>query len=139
MILAIRISGRVETTTKVEETLFRLRLRRKYSATLLADTPENRTLLRSVRSFIAYGSASDATLVKLVEARGQPTDKSKKVDADKVVKHLTSKGFEDSGIRPFFRLHPPRKGIDSKLHVGVKKGVLGDNKEAINALVERML
>jgi len=36
-------------------------------------------------------------------------------------------------------LHPPRKGIESKKHFGVGKGVLGDNKEKINELLERML
>ncbi|KKL95423.1 hypothetical protein LCGC14_1854700, partial [marine sediment metagenome] len=40
-------------------------------------------------------------------------------------------------LKPFFRLHPPRKGIKSKLHF--PKGVLGDNKEKINDLVLRML
>jgi large subunit ribosomal protein L30 len=42
-------------------------------------------------------------------------------------------------IKPFFRLHPPRGGIDSAKHFGIKKGVLGNNKESINKLIERML
>jgi hypothetical protein len=41
------------------------------------------------------------------------------------------------GIKPFFRLHPPRKGINSKIQY--PKGVLGNNKEDINKLIERML
>jgi hypothetical protein len=40
-------------------------------------------------------------------------------------------------LKGFFRLHPPRKGIKSKLQY--PKGVLGDNKESINKLIERML
>ena len=40
-------------------------------------------------------------------------------------------------LKPFFRLHPPRGGIKSKIHF--PKGVLGNNKEKINDLVERML
>ncbi len=39
----------------------------------------------------------------------------------------------------FFRLHPPRRGIESKKHFGVGKGVLGDNGEKINELLVRML
>ena len=40
-------------------------------------------------------------------------------------------------LKGFFRLHPPRKGINSKLQY--PKGVLGDNKKDINKLIERML
>jgi len=36
-------------------------------------------------------------------------------------------------------IHPPRKGIESKKHFGVGKGVLGNNKKEINKLIERML
>jgi len=51
MILAIRISGLVEIPKKVNETLFRMRLRRKYAAVLLKPTEENMKLLASVRNF----------------------------------------------------------------------------------------
>jgi glycosyltransferase involved in cell wall biosynthesis len=47
--------------------------------------------------------------------------------------------YEELNLKPFFSLHPPRKGINSKKHFGVKKGVLGDNKEQINDLIKRML
>ena len=46
---------------------------------------------------------------------------------------------EHLGLKPFFRLHSPRGGINSKAHFPVRKGVLGDNKEKINELVKRML
>ncbi len=140
MLLAIRISGQVDLISKVKETLHRLRIRRKYAATLLPNTPENQKKLKSVRNFIAYGTLDDKTLVALIEKRGQPIDKSKKLDAAAIAKDLEKKKPEDLNLKPFFRLHPPRGGIDSKLHVGVsKKAVLGDHKEKINELVRRML
>jgi large subunit ribosomal protein L30 len=46
---------------------------------------------------------------------------------------------QDGKLKPFFRLHPPRKGIESKKHFGVGKGVLGNNGDGINDLVLRML
>ena len=56
----------------------------------------------------------------------------------KIVEELEKgKKYEELNLKPFFRLHPPRKGIKSKLHF--PKGVLGDNKEKINELVKRML
>lgn len=138
MILVIRISGHVNIPSKVVETLFRMRLRRKYSAVLLADSVENRKLLEHVRNFTAYGIVSDAMLEKLLETRGVRADK-KPIDVKKMVTALHTKTMAEAGLKPFFRLHPPRKGIESKKHFGINKGVLGDHKEAIDRLVERML
>lgn len=138
MIIAIRISGLVEMPQAAQETLFRMRLRRKYSAVLLQSTPANLKLLQNVRNFIAYGDIDSQTLALLTEKRGVSKDK-KKVDAKKVLESLEKKGLEGSGLKPFFRLHPPRGGIDSKIHYPIRDGVLGDNKKDINALVRRML
>jgi len=140
MILAIRISGLVEIPKKVNETLFRMRLRRKYAAVLLKPTEENMKLLASVRNLIAFGTIDNETLKLLIEKRGQLIDKkAKKMDAAKVIEGLDKKTLVDFGLKPFFRLHPPRGGIDTKVHFPIRKGVLGDNKEKINDLVRRML
>ena len=78
-------------------------------------------MVKSVRNQVAYGEITDETYKQLKEKRG--------------LKDPNNKGQ----IKPYFRLHPPRGGIDSKLHFGVKKGVLGDNKDKINDLIMRML
>ena len=128
MILVIRISGMVKVPKSVSETLYRLRLRRKYSAILLEDDNQTRKLLHKVRSYVAYGKVDEKTLEKLISSRGQKT------------KNPEGKRFlAKKGLKPFLRLHPPRGGIDSKKHFGVNKGVLGDNKDKIKELVERML
>ena len=62
-----------------------------------------------------------------------------KIDAKKTAEELEKKNLNELGLKPFFSLHPPRGGIESKKHFGVGKGVLGDNKKAINKLLERML
>jgi len=139
MIVVIRIRGLVGVPGNVEETLHRVRLRRKYSAVLLKDNEENIKMLKKIRDYVAYGKINDEMLGKLVESRAQNIDKKKKIDAKKVVSEIGKKSYEDLGIKPFFRLHPPRKGIDAKKHFGVDKGVLGDNKEKINELLGRML
>lgn len=138
MIIAIRILGLVEIPKKVNETLFRMRLRRKYTAVLLKETEENLKLLKSVRNLVAYGPINPETLKLLIEKRGKPLPSNKgKIDAPKIIEQLDKKRLLDLGIKPYFRLHPPRGGIDSKIHF--PKGVLGDNKEKINDLVRRML
>jgi large subunit ribosomal protein L30 len=139
MYLVIRISGMVGLQRKIVESLDRIRLRRKYSAVLLDETPENNKLLLNIRNFVAYGRISEKNIVKLIDKRGQKIEKNKKIDAKKISSELGKKKLSDFGLKPFFRLHPPRKGIESKKHFGVGKGVLGDNKEKINDLLEKML
>lgn len=138
MILAIRISGLVEIPKKVNETLFRMRMRRKYTAVLLKPTEQNLKLLKKMRNLIAYGTISPAGIKLLIEKRGQSIDK-KKIDVAKVVEQLDKKNLQDLGVKPFFRLHPPRGGIDSKVHFPIRKGVLGDNQDKIEELMRRML
>jgi len=115
MISVVRITGDVGLAKEVRETLFRLRLRRKYACIVLENpSKEQLGMIKSVRNFVAYGELNPETHKELVDKRGQKD-------------------------KPFFRLHPPRKGIASKKHFGVGKGVLGDNKDKINDLIKRML
>ncbi len=113
MIAVIRIKGQVALRKTVKETLDRLRLRRKYSCIVIENPNEAQLgMINSVRDFVAFGEINEETYNKLKEARGK---KGKK----------------------FFRLHPARGGMKTKLHF--PKGVLGDNKEKINDLILRML
>jgi large subunit ribosomal protein L30 len=140
MILVIRIAGLVTMRKADNEALDRLRVRRKYSAVLVKPTPENMKLIQHLRNFIAYGDITKETLTLLIQKRGQPIKKGARIDAKAVVEALEKKSLKELGLKPFFRLHPPVGGIDSKLHFGTsKKAVLGDNKSAINDLVRRML
>lgn len=138
MIIVIRISGMVDVPENVSYLLDSIRLRRKYSAILIHETPENMKMLNLIRSFVAFGKITNENLVKLISLRGERSD-GKKIDAESVTKNLDKKSLHEQGLKPFFRLHPPRKGIESKKHFGIGKGVLGDNKEHINLLLERML
>ncbi|GAI87735.1 unnamed protein product [marine sediment metagenome] len=113
MIAVIRIHGKVGLKKDVDETLKRLNLRNKYSCIILENpTKEQVGMVKKVRDFVAYGKINDETFEELKKKRGKKE-------------------------KSFFRLHPPRGGIKSKLHF--PKGVLGDNKEKINDLIERML
>ena len=140
MIAIIRISGRVNMKTDIEETLDRLRLKRKYACVVIKDDVITRGMLAKVRDFVAYGEIKKETFEKLIEKRGQLVDKTKKTDLKKAAEEIEKgKNFSEVNLKPFFRLHPPRRGIESKKHFGVGKGILGNNKEKINELVERML
>ncbi len=115
MIAIIRIKGQVKVRGDFTETMERLRLKKKYSCIVL-EKPKKEELgmIKKIRDFVAFGEIDKDTYNELVAKRGK---KGKK----------------------FFRLHPPRGGIESKKHFGVGKGVLGDNGKEINKLIRRML
>jgi large subunit ribosomal protein L30 len=140
MKVIIRITGDVNLRKDVRETLRRLRLRKKYSCVVLKDTKVNLGMIKKIHDYVAYGEIQKVVLEKLIEKRAKLIDKTKKIDFKKVAESI-EKGekFEKLNIKPFFGLHPPRGGIDCKKHFGVNKGVLGNNKEHINKLIERML
>jgi len=117
MICIIRIKGQVGITKETTDTLYRLRLRKKYACVLLEPTKVNLGMINRVKDFVAFGEISEEMKKELIQKRG--------------------KKDVDGKLKPFFRLHPPRKGIKSKVHY--PKGVLGNNKEKINELVKRML
>jgi len=138
MICIIRIRGEVGLNKDVAETLNRMRLMRKYTCVVITPNPENMGMLKKVKDHVAFGEITDKTFEELLAKRGQLVDKTKKVDTKKAADEIKKgKKFEELNLKPFFRLHPPRKGIHSKLHY--PKGVLGNNKEKINDLVLRML
>ncbi len=153
LIAVVRITGEVKVKPEIVDTLYRLRLRRKYSCVLINSANKGLMgMLWRVRQSVAYGEINKETLVKLLTARGQKTEKASSSDksnenskkAAKAVnieeaagEIILGKKLEELGIKPFFRLHPPRKGINSKLQY--PQGVLGNNKHDINKLIERML
>jgi large subunit ribosomal protein L30 len=139
----IRIKGDVKIKKEIKETFFRMRLRRKYACVVFNPTKEDLGRIKSLKDLIAYGEIDKETFIKLVEKRGQLIDKNKKINlkksAEELFTNLGKKKYEDFNLKPFFRLHPPRGGIDTKKHFGVKKGVLGNHKDKINKLIEKML
>jgi len=110
MIAAVRIAGEVGLRREIKETLNRLRLKKKYSCVVFEKPNEIQLgMIRKVKNFVAFGEINKETYEELKKKRGVKDKKG--------------------NLKPFFRLHPPRKGIESKKHFGVGRGVLGDNKE----------
>lgn len=168
MISIIRIAGMVGINKDVEETFKRLRLRKKHSCVVLPKpTKEQEGMIKKIRGLVAYGEISEKTFEKLIEKRGQILKKSAfneknknnekgkvkndsktnlsksskldlRKDSKKIIEELKKgKSYEELNLKPFFRLHPARGGMNSKEHF--PKGVLGNHKEKINELIERML
>jgi len=138
MIAIIRIRGLVNVKGDIEETMYRLRLRKKFSCVILNENKEIDGMIKKIRNHVALGNIDDETLRLLIEKRGKKSgDKAvKKDEVEKIIEEIKNDNIKT--IKPFFRLHPPIKGFkDIKSHY--PKGDLGNRKEKINDLIKRML
>ena len=70
MIAIVRITGDVGLRKTVRETLYRLRLRRKYSCVIIKENEINLGMMKKVRDFVAYGEIKDEVLEELIVKRG---------------------------------------------------------------------
>ena len=148
----VRIRGIVNVRKEVEDTLRMLNLQRNCHATLIDDRPSYLGMLRKVQSYVTWGEASKETISLLLRKRGRTignkriTDEyAKKIgyeSIDEIADALFNLKIELKdlpGVKPVFRLHPPRKGfrgsIKKSYNVGGETGYRG---EAINELIRRM-
>jgi large subunit ribosomal protein L30 len=147
---AVLVRSLVGAPQPIIDTLKMLNLTRKNHCSLVKK--ENEGMLKKVEAYITYGEIDEETLKKLILKRGRLLG-DKRVDEkyfekfgglDIVVKELLDgkKKLKDFGLKPVFRLHPPRKGFERK---GIKRfyregGALGYRpKEAMIDLLNRMM
>ncbi len=156
--LVIRIRGTVDVHPDIEKTLHLLRLRQRYAAALYhSSLPGIEGMLRKVQDWATWGEIERDPLIELLRKRGRLYG-DKPLTDEWVARNLGLYGgipelaekllageihyhkLEDKGVKPFFRLHPPRGGFKGsvKKHYGVG-GELGYRGSDINRLVLRML
>lgn len=151
-LLVIRIRGTINVSKREEDTLKMLRVDRNNYATIIDDRPDYAGMLQKAKDWITWGEPTVETVKVMLEKRGKaPGDKQL---TEEYVKELGYEGFDDlakkivecevsinqiEGIKPFFRLHPPKKGFKKSVKRPYKsKGELGYRGEDINKLAVRM-
>ncbi|MCE4617073.1 MAG: 50S ribosomal protein L30 [Desulfurococcales archaeon] len=159
--LIIRLRGEADIHPDVEYTLNLLRLRQKFAASIYPDDlPGIREMLRKVEYWTTYGKLDvkhREVLVELIRRRGRLLGDKPITDewvasklglygginelAEKLLKgELRYHELEKYGVKPFFRLHPPRGGFKKTIKRHYRDGgELGDRGEAIGELVLKML
>lgn len=142
MYAVVRVRGSVNLRKGIKDTLGMLRLSRINHCILLRKDPAIEGMIRKVKDFVTWGEIDDKTLEKLILKKGRLTGdknldaKQAKTILSKIKKAGNTKEIE--GLKPVFRMDPPRKGYE-----GIKqpypKGALGYRKEKINELLQRMM
>ena len=152
MYAVIRIRGRTGIRKNIADTLDMLNLTRISHAVVIPDTPSYNGMLQKAKDYITWGEISEETFKKLLAERGRlpgnkrVTDEYVKENTDySSVDELAITLFneettlKESGLKPIFRLSPPRKGYESTRTPYSKGGSLGYRSENINELLEKMI
>ncbi len=154
-LLAVRLRGTAADNPDVRKTMESLKLEKTFQARLLDNTPSNLGMLRSVKALVAWGEVDPEILGRVLEKRGE-RDGPDGLD-DGFTRMLGKESFEDlakavvagelsiralygAGLKPRFRLHPPRGGFKRSLRrAATDGGELGYRGGEINLLVKRMI
>ncbi len=154
VILAIRIRGTVRVRPQIEDTLHKLSLVRLHHARVFKTTPSIQGMITKSKDYITWGEIDEDTLAQLLVKRGRLSANRRLTDAyvKKNSPHSSIKALAKAiitgngaisdveGLKPIFRLTPPKKGFDGKKKNPVTMGgVTGYRGEDINQLAQRML
>ncbi|OED29777.1 50S ribosomal protein L30 [Methanosphaera sp. WGK6] len=152
MYAVIRIRGRTGIKRNIADTLDMLNLTRISHAVVIPETPSYKGMLQKAKDYITWGEISEETYKKLLAERGRlsgnrrVTDEFVKentdydsVEALAVALYNGETTLKEAGLKPLFRLNPPRKGYEGTRKSFKEGGSLGYRAENINELLEKML
>jgi large subunit ribosomal protein L30 len=152
MYAVVRLRGQVNVRYTIEGTMKLLRLHKVNHCVVVPENPHFKGMVHKVKDYVAYGKLDAKALAELLENRGRLEGGARLTEeyvrensayvsiqafAEAVIEEKAS--LKDiPGLKPVFRLHPPRKG-----HAGIKRtvrqgGELGDHDENIDMLLHKM-
>lgn len=152
-IAIVRVRGTVNINTDIKDTLRMLHLTRANHCTIIPDGPTWHGQLLKVKDYVTWGEVTEETVLQLLKTRGRLSGNKPLTEAH-LSKHTPYKSFADlakalaggkvdlrkvDGMKPLFRLHPPRKGYEKVVRDYHTGGSLGDRGAEINTLIGRML
>jgi large subunit ribosomal protein L30 len=155
-LVAIRLRGTSRVNPDLQKTFDSLKLKAKFNAILIYDSPSINGMLKKVKDHITWGEINSDVLTKLLTKRGRISDTGR---IDEVIKRkfpnfesieklaiaITSGDINfnilwNKGLKPIFKLHPPKGGFKKTIKRQYNdKGELGYRGSAINHLLERMI
>ena len=152
MYAVIRIRGRTGIKKDIADTLDMLNLTRISHAVVIPETPSYKGMLQKAKDYITWGEISEEAYKDLLAVRGRlpgnkrVTDEYISENTDySTVEELAVALFngettlKDNGLKPIFRLNPPRKGYKGTRVAYTQGGSLGYRSEDINELISKML
>ena len=149
----IRLRGTQNLNPKTKDTLKYMRLNRINHAVVLPESDTTKGMLQVAKDYVTWGEVDAKTLAAVIKARGRLVGDAPLTDAH-VAKHTSFKSIDAlaeaivSGktryqdlaeVKPIFRLHPARRGLEGIKRSVQAGGALGYRGKTINDLLGRML
>jgi len=154
VILAIRVRGQVRVRPQIEDTLDKLLLGRLHQARVLKLTPSLQGMITKAKDYITWGEIEEETVLSLLMKRGRLSG-NKRLSEEYLRKNSSYRTFKSlakdiaegkasvsdvEGLKPVFRLTPPRKGFKGKKNLPVGMGgITGYRGAEINQLASKMI
>ncbi|MDG6908123.1 MAG: 50S ribosomal protein L30 [Nitrososphaerota archaeon] len=152
-LVVVNLRGLVNTRTPVKTTLEQLSIARRFNSTIVPDNSAYRGMLNASKEHVAWCKVDSSLAEKLLKMHSEKstgvkfTEEELKENKEYPTFDALAKGLEAGkaklaaleGMRPFFRLNPPRGGFRRSTRRQHRAGgVLGLNEE-LPKLIERML
>ena len=149
----VRVRGTVNINYDTKDALRMLHLTRANHCTFIPEDAQWRGTLLKVKDYVTWGKVDEKTVAELLAKRGRIVGGDPLTSAY-LAKNTEFKSMEDlaraivaqkadlrklKGVKPLFRLAPPRKGYEHVVHDYKTGGSLGDRGVEINKLIMRMI
>lgn len=153
-VAVIRIRSTIGRHQEIKKTVQLLRLHKTNNCVIIDDRDTFKGMLQKAKDVVTWGELDFVSTKELIAKRGRLTG-DKSITEEYIRKNTRFSNIDDfvkqflqfnanldeiKGLKPVFRLHPPRKGHRSR---GVKQpytlgGALGYRGEHINQLITKM-
>lgn len=152
-VTVIRLRGTQNLNPQAKDTLRYLRLNRVNHAVVLPSNETTKGMLQVAKDYVTWGEVDAKTLAAVIKARGRLAGDKPLTDAY-VAANTPHKGIDALAaaivagtyaykdvpeVKPLFRLHPARQGLEGIKRSVQAGGALGYRGTAINELLGRMI
>lgn len=153
VVTVIRLRGTQNLNPKTKDTLKYLRLNRVNHAVVLPGNATTVGMLQVAKDYVTWGEVDAATLAAVIRSRGRVAGNNPLTEAH-LAKTTPYKTFDALAgaivkgefhykdipeVKPLFRLHPARQGLEGIKRSVQNGGALGYRGNDINRLLGRML
>jgi large subunit ribosomal protein L30 len=153
VVTVIRLRGTQNLNPKTKDTLKYLRLNRVNHAVVLPGNETTVGMLQVAKDYVTWGEVDAATLAAVIRSRGRVAGNNPLTEAhlgkttpfktfDALAGAIVKGEFHYKDIpdvKPLFRLHPARQGLEGIKRSVQNGGALGYRGTDINRLLGRML
>jgi len=150
MFAIVRLRGEVNVRPEIKDTLAMLRIHRVNHCVVVKEDPHNRGMIQKVKDYVAWGKVDDESLALLLEKRGRLSG-NRRLSIEFLKEKTSYSSFQELatavnsgsaslkelGIKPVFRLHPPRKGLKTTKKTAQQGGDIGFRQDLAD-LIKKM-